>query len=249
MLCSKCGFKNNAIAGFCEQCGKPLTGPTHIPAPNNPASQYYTETGMPGQPQQTGNRKVKTGILIGGIVLCVLVLGLLIIAISHEVMDVIDRANQRVNAFGHVTQTPNRDSAVFAETYDVQQTPMATLYEGDITDHMQIDPYSGIVSLPGTEIIPGNPSNEVLSVIITYNGRLVTEFSARAGEVVPLRVRVEPPDIKSIINWESSDLSIIDVKPTNTDSTSVDIKALGVGIATLTVTVGNVSQDVIITVR
>jgi len=79
---------------------------------------------------------------------------------------------------------------------------------------------------------------EVISVTITYDGSPRTEFTARIGEVVPLRVRVEPPGIEADIEWSSSNEEVFQVA--NVDgNVGVNVTGTGEGTAALTVIVGD----------
>ena len=95
---------------------------------------------------------------------------------------------------------------------------------------------------------PGMPF-EIRSLTITYDGSERTEFTAKVDEIVPLRVRIEPVGVEGTPIWTSSDRSVFEVIPTNTEQTAVNVRGIGSGTATLTVSVGDVSQECVVRVR
>ena len=118
------------------------------------------------------------------------------------------------------------------------------------------------IRLPGTHPVtpspeptpePDEPTPEpaptVRNVIITYNGRENRDFTASVGERVDLRVTVVPDDIEEEVIWTSSNESIFQVVPTNTQGTAARVTGLGRGTATLTASVGGFDAECIVRVR
>jgi len=118
------------------------------------------------------------------------------------------------------------------------------------------------VSLPGNHPVtptpnpdpePEEPTPEpaptVRNVIITYNGRENRDFTASVGERVDLRVTVVPDGIEEEVIWTSSNESIFQVVPTNTQGTAARVTGLGRGTATLTASVGGFDAECIVRVR
>ena len=74
------------------------------------------------------------------------------------------------------------------------------------------------------------------------------EFTTSVGESIPLSVRVEPLGVEDEIIWSSSDRAIFEVTPTNPEHTEATVRAVGRGTGRLTVTVGDVTETVIVRV-
>ena len=89
------------------------------------------------------------------------------------------------------------------------------------------------------------PPPEVRSVSIVYGSqnRVMTDFTVRVGEPVPLRVRVEPAGVGEEIIWFSSNTAVFEVVPTNMEGTAARVTGQGRGTATLTVTVGGITAE------
>jgi len=90
------------------------------------------------------------------------------------------------------------------------------------------------------------PPQEVRTVTITYSGRAKTDFTIRVGENVPLSVRIEPLGIEADIIWTSSDRNIFEVVPVDLEGRQVKVTGVGIGNATLTVSVGGVEATCIV---
>lgn len=123
----------------------------------------------------------------------------------------------------------------------------------------------GHVSIPATEPVlpvveePEEPEEpeEILivrSVQVRFGGnRLIRgadgdEFSFNVGQALNLTVHVEPLGIEYVPMWATSDRGIFEVTPTNTENTEVTVRATGRGTGRLTVTVGDVTETVIVRV-
>ena len=101
--------------------------------------------------------------------------------------------------------------------------------------------------------LPSPPPVEVQSVVITYAGLPITDFSEPVGAPVPLRVRVEPAvEFDEEVVWTSSDTSVFEVVKDNPEGTAATVHIIGSGtstFATLTVSIGGVEAECIVRVR
>ena len=87
------------------------------------------------------------------------------------------------------------------------------------------------------------PPLKVTSFTITYEGNKKTEFMAKIGEVVPLRVKVEPVGVEfDEVYWESSDTSVFEVVSVDVNGSGANVTGIGKGSGVLTVTVGDVEE-------
>jgi hypothetical protein len=94
---------------------------------------------------------------------------------------------------------------------------------------------------PTTE--PPPPPLEVTSLTITYDGSRRTEFTAKIGEQVPLRVKIEPVGVETPeIIWSSSNPDVFAVVPVEIDGSGVTVTGIGRGTATLTVAAGGIEE-------
>ena len=125
----------------------------------------------------------------------------------------------------------------------------------------------GTLTLPGTPVDPpvntGDPITTpdptptgVQSVSVRYGRNALQvgadgpEFTLRMSEgSIQLNVLVQPEGIDETPEWVSSDDSIFSVTPTSPEATEAIVRAIRNGNARLTVTVGEVSQVVIVRVR
>ena len=96
---------------------------------------------------------------------------------------------------------------------------------------------------------------EARTISVRYRGNPLIqgsegpEFSFRVGESLTLTARVEPLGVEDEIIWSSSDEGIFAVTPTNPDNTEASVRAVGRGTGRLTVTVGNLTETVIVRVN
>jgi len=74
------------------------------------------------------------------------------------------------------------------------------------------------------------------------------EFTSSVGERIVLTVSIEPLGVEDPIEWASSDRAIFEVVPNNTENTEVTVTATGRGTGRLTVTVGELTETVIVRV-
>jgi len=89
----------------------------------------------------------------------------------------------------------------------------------------------------------------VQKVTITYNNKPKHDFTAKVGDKVALRVKIEPLGVEEEIVWSSSNRSVFEVVATNADGTHATVTGLGKGTATLTVTVGGVEDECIVRIN
>ena len=115
------------------------------------------------------------------------------------------------------------------------------------------------VNVPGTPVSPPDdtappddptpPPPTVESVTITYNNRPVAyggEFTMTLprDRTLKLGVKIEPLGIEEKIEWSSSNPAVAEVVPTDTTGLTVTVTAIGNGTATITATVGDVTDTV-----
>ena len=76
------------------------------------------------------------------------------------------------------------------------------------------------------------------------------EFTLRMSEAtITLNIMVEPVGVVDVPQWSTSNMNIFEVTPTTPEANEATVRAIGRGTATLTVTVGNVSQEVTVIIR
>ena len=135
----------------------------------------------------------------------------------------------------------------------VMQSPEEPDDEDEDEDPLALAPLDPVVPLEDLDADDEDTDKtfafEVRSLTITYDGSERTEFTAKVDETVPLRVRVEPVGVESEPIWTSSDRSVFEVVKANVGGTAVNVKGIGPGTATLTVSIGDVSQECVVRVR
>jgi len=91
---------------------------------------------------------------------------------------------------------------------------------------------------------------DIFLLVITYDGRIVVDITTGVGEMIPLRVRLEPAgtELNEEIIWTSSDVNVFTVTADNTEGSSATVNAIRPGTATLTVSSGGVEAECIIRV-
>ena len=110
-----------------------------------------------------------------------------------------------------------------------------------------------------SEVSPSNPQGnaaasppaEAQSITVRFGRNALIgspdapEFTLRMSDAtITLNIIVEPVGVEGIPQWSSSDASIFEVTPTAPEAYEATVRAIGRGRATLTITVGNVSQEV-----
>ena len=127
-------------------------------------------------------------------------------------------------------QTPVDDPGISSPEDDIIQEP-------------------GILPEPSPEIEEPEPEEPVAppvieSIIITYGGNRREDFAVKIGEMVPLRVKVEPPGIDFRAEWSSSDEEIFQVVAVDIRHEGAEVTGIGVGTAFLTVKVGDLEETI-----
>ena len=95
---------------------------------------------------------------------------------------------------------------------------------------------------------PNAQKSKVQLVMITYDKKENNDFAIKVGESVLLGVKIEPIETKEEITWASSDPEAFEVVALNAEGTQAKVTGLKKGTATLTVTVGGVTDDCIVRV-
>ena len=73
------------------------------------------------------------------------------------------------------------------------------------------------------------------------------EFSLKLSDTsITLNVSIEPAGVDEIPRWDTSDINVFEVTPTTPEADEAIVRAVGKGTATLTVTVGDVKQEVVV---
>jgi len=93
------------------------------------------------------------------------------------------------------------------------------------------------------------PGPTVTSVVITHHNRRIEDFTQPLGQPIELGVRIEPVGVQEDIIWLSGDSAVFEVVPLNPEGTSARITGVGVGHATLTVSVGGMEATCIVRIR
>ena len=156
-------------------------------------------------------------------------------------------------------------TGVLLFTTEVEEIPDETVLSED-----EMDPDDGLVSLESEITVPEPIELEeeeeeepeeplealtLRSISVLYRGNQLIqgsegrEFSFRVGESLSLTARVEPLGIEADIIWASSDRAIFEVTPTDTSGTEAVVRAIGRGTGRLTVTVGELTETVIVRVQ
>jgi len=112
----------------------------------------------------------------------------------------------------------------------------------DVTPTPQVDPTPEPSPTP-TEI----PSPAVLGFTVLYGkSKLASDFTLKRGETLSVTLEANPASILTTLGitpvWTSSNEGVFQVVTKNTMGTSAQIVWIGRGTATLTVTVGDISQ-------
>ena len=94
-----------------------------------------------------------------------------------------------------------------------------------------------------TDTLPELSPSEITAVQITYADRQMTDFTLKTGEMVPLRIKIEPTGFVHGIEWSSSDSNIFSVIPADTTGLEAKITGIGAGVATLFVNVGSLRAE------
>ena len=102
---------------------------------------------------------------------------------------------------------------------------------------------------PAEEEPEPEPVPVVRNLVITYNGKEKTDFTARITEKVDLKVIIVPEGVEESVEWTSSNESVFQVVALNTEGTAARVTGIGKGTATLTASAGEVKAETIVRVR
>ena len=102
----------------------------------------------------------------------------------------------------------------------------------------------GVEAVSVFRVIDGPPP-EAESVIITFDGSPVENVDIYVGDSIPLRILVEPEGVVDDIIFKSSNPDILEAVPSNIFGNEIIVTAVSEGIATLTVTVSEISVECI----
>ena len=156
-------------------------------------------------------------------------------------------------------------TGVLLFTTEVPEPPPPVLedVEEEDPDESELD---GYVSLPAAEPVIPEPEEdeeeqeepeiplEARTISVRYgNNPLILgsegrEFSFNVGDSLTLTVRIEPLGVEDEIIWESSNDGIFSVTPNNPEKTEAIVRAIGRGTARMSVSVGDLTETVIVRV-
>jgi len=176
------------------------------------------------------NDGAKGKMLIGIIVLAVLVVAVIVLLLTTDKPD----DNQELS-----TPPPSQSESQTPEPIESGNEGVS----GRPVETSHSPPEESVSEEPSV-----SPSPTVTSVMITYTGYERKEFTAKIGEQVPLKIKVEPPGVEADVEWSSSNTSIFDVVQTDINGSSATVTAKQVGNATLTVRVGDINVTCIVRV-
>ena len=128
-----------------------------------------------------------------------------------------------------------------AEAVDPASDPSISNPEDEINEEVGMYPVETATPMP-VETDPPLAPLVVTSLTITYDGSKKEEFTAKVGETVPLRVKVEPPGVEVDIVWSSSDEEVFSVVSVELNNVGVNVTGVGVGNGILTVSAGGIEQ-------
>ena len=213
--CGKCDRMYSGIRSRCPYCGT-------------------RRIGRGKHSDEADNSKGK--MLIAVLIMGVLVVATGVLLFTTEVPDV-DEPFMSSEEPGDESEEPvNGDEG----NYTLDGTnPVLVIDDGE-------DP-----SGPGEDDLGTPMSVEVQSVTVRYGrGALIgspdaPEFTLRMSEGnITLNVSIEPVGVQDIPQWASSSMSIFEVTPLAPDGIEANVRAIGRGTATLTITVGDYKQEV-----
>ena len=134
---------------------------------------------------------------------------------------------------------------VDADARDIPDDPAISTPDDDIDSVQGIHPEPSPEPVVTPEPEPIAPL-EITSVTITYSGNPRDNFTAKIGEMVPLRVRVEPPGVDFRAEWSSSNEDVFQVVAVDVRHEGAEVTGIGEGTGTLTVTVGDIEVTCIV---
>ncbi|MCL2152652.1 MAG: hypothetical protein FWH57_06820 [Oscillospiraceae bacterium] len=172
--------------------------------------------------EDSDNSKGK--MLIGVLIMSVLVIAVAVLLFTTDKPEAVDADPQQINKTDGINPDDD-DNTEMPGTNPVIPTPSAT-------PELENSPEPTV-----------SPTPEVRSVTITYAGKEKKDFTVKVGESVSLRVKIDPVGVEEEIIWTSSDRNVFEVVELNTEKTSAKVTGIGAGVATLTVTVGDVVAE------
>ena len=152
------------------------------------------------------------------------------------------------------TEAPEPDDSMLGDELE------ESLEESPLDDNEGIFALDGanLVVPPEDDIEPPEEEDTPLTVevqsVTVRHGRNnlpghpnAPEFSLKLNETsITLNVSVEPVGVLEIPQWTTSNMNVFEVTPTTPEADEATVRAISKGTATLTVAVGEVSQDVIV---
>jgi hypothetical protein len=169
---------------------------------------------------------------------------LLVVLIAAVVVLVVTSVSENKNLDDTTQDTTNDETSQITSDEGVNSIDSSIVVTPDDTEPEEPDePEEPVASTPSVE-----------SVVITYNGSAFSksnynselgmyEFTMKATESLKLGARVTPDDTGLTPSWSVSDESVAIILQTG------EITAVGKGTAIITVTVGEVSAEVMVRVR
>ena len=173
--------------------------------------------------EDSDNSKGK--MLIGVLIMSVLVIAVAVMLFSTEKPEATDVDSPQINSTDGINNPGDDDNTEMPGKNPVIPT-------------LPVEP--NVDETPEPTI---SPTPEVRSVTITYANRETKDFTVKVGESVSLRVRIDPVGVEEEIIWTSSNRNVFEVVETNTEKTNAKVTGIGTGVATLTVSVGDVVAE------
>ena len=189
-------------------------------------------TGRGKYSEENDNSKAK--MLVGILIMAVLVVAVVVLLLTTEKPD-----------DGSLSEGPTQSG----QSTNSPETPGPS---SDIVSVPGLSTSPSVSSTPSVE--PADPPPPVVEdVIITYAGKQNKDFTCYIGEVVPLKLKIEPPgiDLEELeIEWLSSNTSIFEVvEKSGSNGGEGKVTGLGKGDGTLTVRVNGVEATCTVRVR
>lgn len=182
-----------------------------------------------------GGNNYRGKVLIAVLIMSVFVVATGVLLFTAEVEEVPDEDEYISNGYAEENGNGFLDDGLLSLPAVHEVTPQEDDEEDPYDDGFEHE----IVARDVSVRFNNNP------LILGPEGR---EFSMRVGESITLTVRIEPLGVEDEIIWLSSDRAIFEVTPTNPEHTEVTVRAVGRGTARLNVTVGEVTETVIVRV-
>jgi len=125
-------------------------------------------------------------------------------------------------------------------------SPLPTDTPSPINTPSQTDAITGDPTPTSPAATTTEPQQQITSIVITYAGQEVHDFTEPIGMVIRLGVRIEPSGTKlsEPVVWQSSNTDVFTVEPENPEGTSAKVTIIGASAeryAVLTASIGGVS--------